>query len=68
MRFVIVPRDHGVLLVLDHRRLAPDSAPGYGAGWHAHLDALAKPFTLDARDRTALYRERLPAYRRHSAV
>jgi uncharacterized protein YndB with AHSA1/START domain len=68
VRFEIVPRRDGVLLVLEHRRLAPESAPGYGAGWHAHLDALAMPFALTADDWTELYRERLPAYRRHAAA
>ncbi|GAB3598284.1 hypothetical protein GCM10027446_28140 [Angustibacter peucedani] len=28
-------------LVLDHTALDPASAPGYAAGWHWHLDALA---------------------------
>ena len=27
-------------LVLDHRLLDEKSGPGYGAGWHSHLDAL----------------------------
>ena len=31
----------GTLLVLDHRGLARPSAGGTGAGWHAHLSALA---------------------------
>jgi uncharacterized protein YndB with AHSA1/START domain len=40
VRFEIVPRDAGCLLVLDHRLLERESAPGYGAGWQGHLDAL----------------------------
>lgn len=28
-------------LTLDHRRLDRAQAPGYGAGWHAHLDVFA---------------------------
>lgn len=40
VRFELVPRDAGCLLVLDHRLLDADSAPGYGAGWQGHLDAL----------------------------
>ena len=30
----------GTRLVLEHRTLPADQAPGYGAGWHAHLDML----------------------------
>jgi uncharacterized protein YndB with AHSA1/START domain len=63
VRFEIVPREHGVLLVLDHRRLPVEAGPGYGAGWHAHLDALARPFTLTVDDWTARYRERLSEYK-----
>lgn len=40
VRFEILPREQGVLLVLDHRLLSWESMPGYGAGWHAHLDQL----------------------------
>lgn len=40
LRFEIVPRDAGCLLVLDHSRLPADSRPGYGAGWQSHLEAL----------------------------
>src|SRR5919106_3021644 len=40
LRLEVVPREHGALLVLDHRRLARDQAAAYGAGWHSHLDAL----------------------------
>jgi uncharacterized protein YndB with AHSA1/START domain len=40
VRFEVVPQDGGTLLVLDHRSLDAAAAPGYGAGWHAHLDAL----------------------------
>jgi uncharacterized protein YndB with AHSA1/START domain len=68
VRFEIVPRDRGVLLVLEHRRLAVESGPGYGAGWHAHLDALAAPFATARRDWDARYRELLPGYRRRAAA
>lgn len=40
VRFELVPRDAGCLLVLDHRLLDREFAPGYGAGWQGHLDAL----------------------------
>ena len=40
LRLELEPQERGTLLVLDHRRLASDEAPGYSAGWHAHLDGL----------------------------
>jgi uncharacterized protein YndB with AHSA1/START domain len=42
LRFQLEPRDGGTLLVLDHRQLLPESAAGFGAGWHAHLDVLGR--------------------------
>jgi uncharacterized protein YndB with AHSA1/START domain len=50
----------GTLLVLDHRQLPQPQAAGYGAGWQAHLDALADA-DLAAWD--ARFAEFLPAYR-----
>jgi uncharacterized protein YndB with AHSA1/START domain len=50
----------GTLLVLDHSRLPRSQAAGYGAGWQAHLDALADS-DLAAWD--ARFAEFLPAYR-----
>lgn len=41
VRFELDPvDDRRTLLVLDHRLLDEQSGPGYGAGWHSHLDAL----------------------------
>lgn len=62
VRFEIVPREHGVLLVLDHRQLSWEAAAGYGAGWQAHLDVLGAHLsgqTLAWADR---YRELRPHY------
>jgi len=66
VRFEIVPRAAGCLLVLDHSRLAPADAPGYAAGWHAHLDALGalvagRP-SGDADEWWKRYRELRPRY------
>lgn len=36
----LADEEEGTALVLEHRRLPPDQAVGYGAGWHAHLDML----------------------------
>ncbi len=63
LRFEIVPRDTGSLLVLDHSRLPAESRPGFGAGWQAHLEALAA--LLDggaAVDWWARYHELRPTY------
>lgn len=34
------PDGRGTTLTLEHRRLTPRGAPGYGAGWHEHLGRL----------------------------
>jgi uncharacterized protein YndB with AHSA1/START domain len=68
LRLEIVPREQGVLLVLDHRRLRDEDAPGYGAGWHAHLDALARPFALGPEQWWERYRELRPEYERRLAA
>lgn len=39
--FDLAPQGGEVLLVLTHRRLPSDELPGFGGGWHAHLDYLA---------------------------
>jgi uncharacterized protein YndB with AHSA1/START domain len=41
-RFELRPAEvGGVLLILDHRELPASAHAGVGAGWHAHLEALA---------------------------
>jgi uncharacterized protein YndB with AHSA1/START domain len=62
LRFEILPREHGCLLVLDHRRLDRAEAAGYGAGWHAHLDGLALHLAGQRGDWDELYRELRPSY------
>lgn len=62
LRIELEPHDPGTLLVLDHRRLSTEQATGYGAGWHAHLDALesmlvGRAFSWDER-----FEEVRPAY------
>jgi uncharacterized protein YndB with AHSA1/START domain len=68
LRVELEPQDRGTLLVLDHRRLSTDQATGYGAGWHAHLDALesmlgGQTFTWDER-----FEEVRPAYVERAAA
>jgi uncharacterized protein YndB with AHSA1/START domain len=40
VRFELEPTDSGTKLTLTHRLLTDEEVPGFGAGWHAHLDAL----------------------------
>jgi uncharacterized protein YndB with AHSA1/START domain len=66
LRIELSPADAGgTLLVLDHRLLPANQAAGYGAGWHAHLAALAD-FDLAAWD--ARFAEFLPFYRNQYAT
>jgi uncharacterized protein YndB with AHSA1/START domain len=58
VRFEVVPRDTGCLLVLDHRLVDAEAAPGYGAGWQGHLEALDALLRGEgAVDHHARYRE-----------
>jgi ankyrin repeat protein/uncharacterized protein YndB with AHSA1/START domain len=67
VRFEIVPREHGVLLVLDHRQLPREKAAEYGAGWHAHLDMLEARLGGAAREFSERYHELRPAYDERAA-
>ncbi len=60
LRIELSPAGDGTLLVLDHRQLPRGQAAGYGAGWQAHLDALAD---LDLAGWDGRFAEFLPAYR-----
>lgn len=40
VRFELEPTDSGTKLALTHRLVTDEEAPGFAAGWHAHLDAL----------------------------
>jgi uncharacterized protein YndB with AHSA1/START domain len=42
VRFELRSEAGGTTLVLHHRLLSTEAAPGYGAGWHAHLDLLGE--------------------------
>jgi hypothetical protein len=68
VRFEIVPREFGVLLVLDHRQLARDTAVEYGAGWHAHLDLLEARLAGETREFWDRYHELRPAYEERAAA
>ena len=68
VRFEIVPRDHGALLVLDHSRLPRDLAVAYGAGWHAHLDLLDAALGGRTESWDGRYRALRPAYEERAAA
>jgi uncharacterized protein YndB with AHSA1/START domain len=68
VRFEVEPRGAGALLVLDHRLLELASAPGYGAGWQGHLEALeALLGGTDPVDPHARYLALRPAWARMNA-
>ncbi|GAA4306162.1 SRPBCC family protein [Klenkia terrae] len=63
VRYDLVAVEGGTELTLVHRLLRTDQAPGYGAGWHADLDALAARLAGVGHDWDAAFGELLPRYR-----
>ena len=49
-------------LTLVHRLLQPESSPGYGAGWHAHLDQLEGHLAGDTPEWSRRFEELRPRY------
>jgi uncharacterized protein YndB with AHSA1/START domain len=49
-------------LTLEHTRLGHDVAPGYGAGWHAHLDQLEGHLAGDMPDWSERFAQLQPRY------
>jgi uncharacterized protein YndB with AHSA1/START domain len=68
VRFELVPREHGVLLLLDHRGLTTNVGVEYGAGWHAHLDMLAARLAGARVDFTPRYEGLRPSYEERVAA
>jgi uncharacterized protein len=62
VRFELHPREHGTLLVLDHRGLGRQFGVGYAAGWHAYLDMLGASLAGDSLEWAPLYEQVRPAY------
>jgi uncharacterized protein YndB with AHSA1/START domain len=64
VRFELLAQGSGILLVLEHARVPVDQGPGFGAGWHGHLDALAAVLAGQQLDPHERYRELRPEYDR----
>lgn len=63
LRFELRPDGEGTILVLDHRGLPVEAAPGYGGGWQAHLEALeAHLHAVSQPDWWGRYKELRPLY------
>src|SRR5215472_18635611 len=62
VRFELRPEGAGSVLVLAHTRVPADQAPGFGAGWHGHLDALAAVLAGQPADPHERFRELRPQY------
>jgi uncharacterized protein YndB with AHSA1/START domain len=58
----VVDDGRATVLTLEHTLLEPESASGYGAGWHAHLDLLEGHLTGTTPDWSARYAELRPSY------
>jgi uncharacterized protein YndB with AHSA1/START domain len=68
VRFELRPDGDGTILVLDHRGLPAEAAPGYGGGWHAHLDSLEAHLGQEGvPDWWGRYRELAPLYQAQEA-
>jgi uncharacterized protein YndB with AHSA1/START domain len=68
VRWELEPADGDTLLVLEHRPLAVDAAASYGAGWHAHLDALEQLLGGPPTAFSDRYRALLPRYEERAAA
>jgi uncharacterized protein YndB with AHSA1/START domain len=69
VRFELRPDGDGTILVLDHRGLPVRAAPGYGGGWHAHLDSLdAHLGSHGEPDWWGRYQELAPLYEAQEAA
>jgi uncharacterized protein YndB with AHSA1/START domain len=65
LRFELEPTGEGSTLLLEHYGTSPEDAPGFGAGWQSHLEALDVVLAgkeSAAADRDARYKELRPDY------
>lgn len=69
VRFELRPDGDGTVLVLDHRGLPSEAAPGYGGGWQAHLEALEAHLGAGGEpDWWGRYKELRPLYEAQEAA
>jgi uncharacterized protein YndB with AHSA1/START domain len=70
VRWELGPADEGraTRLTLEHTLLEPTVAPGYGAGWHAHLDQLEGHLEGDAGAWDERFQAVLETYREAAAT
>ena len=69
LRFELRPDGDGTILVLDHRALPVEAAPGYGGGWQAHLEALEAHLGAEGQpDWWGRYKELRPLYEAQEAA
>jgi len=62
VRFQLQAGPSGTVLVLEHAQVPAGQAPGLGAGWHGHLDALAATLEGRALDPHERFQELGPEY------
>jgi len=67
VRFEVKPEPDGVRLVLYHRELPASAHAGVGAGWHAHLEALAALLRSEDFDFWVRFHELEPQYEKRVA-
>jgi uncharacterized protein YndB with AHSA1/START domain len=69
LRVELRPDGDGTILVLDHRGLPIEAAPGYGGGWQAHLEALESHLAAGGQpDWWRRYQELRPLYEAQEAA
>jgi uncharacterized protein YndB with AHSA1/START domain len=67
-RLTAVDDARATVLTLEHTRLGLEVSPGYGAGWHAHLDQLEGHLAGSVPDWDTLFGELRPRYEEIAAA
>jgi uncharacterized protein YndB with AHSA1/START domain len=62
LAFDVEPDGNGARLVLTHSHITREDAPGFGAGWHAHLGRLEVALAGESLTSESLYGALLPRY------
>jgi len=64
LSFELEPEGEGTKLTLSHRHVTREEAPGFGAGWHAHLGRLQVYLAGDDFELPSMFGALLPKYER----